>query len=98
MNVVMETGVDKNTTVARPMAPPQLERRDLDTGAHQCADACGRHQRGIHVSEQFPLVVGARGHGSFIDLVLGSVSSHCVHHAPCTVVVRPNMENKGNGE
>ncbi len=45
------------------------------------------------------LVVGARGHGSFTDLILGSVSSHCVHHATCTVVVvRPGMENRGNGE
>ena len=31
--------------------------------------------------------MGARGHGSFKDLVLGSVSSHCVHHATRTVVV-----------
>jgi len=43
--------------------------------------------------------VGARGHGSFKDLVLGSVSSHCVHHATCTVVVvRPNDGNNENGE
>jgi len=45
------------------------------------------------------LVVGARGHGSFKDLILGSVSSHCVHHATCTVVVvRPDKQNNGNGE
>ncbi len=43
--------------------------------------------------------VGARGHGFFKDLVLGSVSSHCVHHATCTVVVvRPNDGNNENGE
>jgi nucleotide-binding universal stress UspA family protein len=33
------------------------------------------------------LVVGSRGHGPLVGVLLGSVSEHCMTHAPCPVVV-----------
>ena len=33
------------------------------------------------------LVVGSRGHGAFIDALIGSVSVRCMHHASCPVVI-----------
>jgi nucleotide-binding universal stress UspA family protein len=39
------------------------------------------------------LVVGSRGHGTFAGILLGSVSQHCVQHAPCPVVVVPSRDH-----
>ena len=40
------------------------------------------------------LVVGSRGHGGFVEALLGSTGQHAVHHATCPVVV---IRDSGTG-
>lgn len=38
------------------------------------------------------LIVGSRGRGAMVGTVLGSVSSTCVHHAPCPITIIPHAD------
>jgi nucleotide-binding universal stress UspA family protein len=66
--------------------------RGIDTGGvrvDQVAMPGGRPARALieQTKDCVTLVVGARGHGGFRGLRLGSIAEKCVRHAPCSVMV-----------
>ena len=63
---------------------PELTSVTVSTPMEHAATALVRSASGADL-----LVVGARGHGGFAALLLGSVSEHCLTHASCSVAVVP---------
>ena len=72
--------------VEKMAADVQIENPDLEVttlvSAGRPAEILVRESENASL-----LVVGSKGHGAFADMVIGSVSLHCVHHAHCPVVV-----------
>jgi nucleotide-binding universal stress UspA family protein len=49
-----------------------------------------------HSADAEMLIIGTRGHGGFVGLLLGSVSSVCITHALCPVMVVPGPDPRGS--
>jgi nucleotide-binding universal stress UspA family protein len=64
-----------------PKTPAVDVRTSVQEGKHPAEVLIDRS------AEADLLVVGSRGHGGFIGMLLGSVSQHLVAHANCPVVV-----------
>ena len=47
-----------------------------------------------HTANAPMLVVGSRGTGGFVGLLVGSVAHQVLHHAPCPVLVVPAQDRK----
>jgi nucleotide-binding universal stress UspA family protein len=74
--------IDRGIAVAKAAGVEAQGRMEIGSSAYALIDS----SKGAAL-----LVVGSRGHGGFAGLLLGSVSTACVHHAHCPiVVVRPS--------
>jgi nucleotide-binding universal stress UspA family protein len=64
--------------------PPEIERAILAGPEAQVLIESGRDAE--------LLVLGSRGRGGFLGLLLGSVTQQIAHHPPCPVVILPPRE------
>jgi nucleotide-binding universal stress UspA family protein len=79
LHAAAEAALEASVREALPDSDVEIERRTI-----QGVPA------GVLVDESRDadlLVVGSRGHGGFVGLLLGSVSQQCAHHAECPVVI-----------
>jgi nucleotide-binding universal stress UspA family protein len=75
-----------NDTVADPATRAQIERTTISGNPSSILE--------IESKTCDLVVVGARGHGGFVGLLLGSVSDQIVKHAHCPVVVVRTEKSK----
>ena len=75
-----ETSLERALREAFPQgAPVEIESRLVEDDAGEAIVSAA--------ASADLVVIGSRGRGNIKSALLGSVSSHVVHHAPCPVVV-----------
>ena len=79
LHAAAEAALEASVREALPDSDVKIERRTIQ-GAP--ASALVDESRDADL-----LVVGSRGHGGFVGLLLGSVSQQCAHYAECPVVI-----------
>ena len=72
--------------VSQSLAIANAHYPDLVTKGEHCHGFAGNVLVEIAKSASL-LVVGSRGHSQLTDLLIGSVSEHCVHHASCPTLI-----------
>jgi nucleotide-binding universal stress UspA family protein len=77
---------DANATVEKALAEVSLPPEQVETLVVE--GSAGRELVRL-AGDADLLVVGSHGHGAIGSVLLGSVSSYCVHHAAVPVVVTP---------
>jgi nucleotide-binding universal stress UspA family protein len=89
MDVISPPDQAKRRAVAQARLDDALAELDLGDIAIEATLVEGdpRHVLVDAARDADLLVVGSHGHGRVAEVVLGSVSTFCVHHAPCPVVV-----------
>ena len=79
LHTAAETALAASVREALPDSAVEIEQRAIQGVAASVLVAASR--------DADLLVVGSRGHGGFAQLLLGSVSQQCAHHAECPVVI-----------
>jgi nucleotide-binding universal stress UspA family protein len=90
MAPIFDGAVDFEGDAGKTLAEALAEVSGLAPDVMVCPRVIEGHPAGVLLREARGadlLVVGSRGHGGFAAALLGSVSQHCVQHAPCPVLV-----------
>jgi len=81
-----DPAVDATTLLDQVLAPVRAAHPGIEIEG----EVVEGHPAPVLVNESADadlLVVGSRGHGEFVGMLIGSVSEHCVSNAHCPVVV-----------